>query len=387
MSRTATCEATPSLGQLTISEDELQLLRQIAGGFSQPSRSNAANTGASGATTAVETADGTADGILPVLQAIREMERQPEGEPSAELAYWIDEYRRVGPRASYLWRWARRAVETTMLPCVAPEYREELCDTKTLGVMLDVLLDDVADRGGDVERLEELLADIERGPVDGASGGASDSPCRPQAGDEYADLTARLWRELSARARRYPRHDEFIDLLAYDYRQLCNVMRYSHLLNRHPELLNEAEHDLYTPHNMHIMICSTFDLMCSPTFDRDELGRLRELSWHTQCMGRIGNLVTTWEREVGDRDFTSGVFARAVSTGDLTADRLRTAGPDELVAAIRRGGHERYYLDRWQAHRAFLLERGRGLRSFDVRELVKSFEALICLHVGSRGKK
>ena len=44
-------------------------------------------------------------------------------------------------------------------------------------------------------------------------------------------------------------------------------------------------------------------------------------------MGRIGNLLSTWQREVRVRDFTSGVFARAVQQGDLELDDLeRRAG-------------------------------------------------------------
>jgi hypothetical protein len=300
--------------------------------------------------------------------------------PSAELLRWAEGYGRVGRRNPYLWTWCRRAVELTTLPCVAPEWRDELCDTKALGVMWDVMLDDVADQGGDADLLEELLS-VAEGRRDG------DFARFTPAQREYASFTCDLWREIMGRAERYRRYPEFADLLRYDYSQLANVMRYSHLLNGNPELLNLTEHDLYTPHNMHIMICSTFDLMCSPGFDRRELGRLRELVWNAQCMGRIGNLVTTWQRELHEGDFTSGVYARAVSVGDLSVERLRTGDRTEIEAAILRGGHERYFLRRWRKHRQFLLTRGADLRSFDVRPYVEGFERLICLHLGSRGRK
>ena len=104
-------------------------------------------------------------------------------------------------------------------------------------------------------------------------------------------------------------------------------------------------------------------------------------------MGRIGNLVTTWERELGEGDFSSGVYARALDCGDVTLAQLVAGGPEEIGAAIRRGGHEEFFLGRWQEHRQFLLSDRARLYSFDVRQLVSGLERLICLHLGSRGNK
>src|SRR5207245_11751366 len=173
----------------------------------------------------------------------------------------------------------------------------------------------------------------------------------------------------------------------YDYLQVFNTMRYSHLLNRNLELLNLTEHDLYLPHNMHMMASATLDLMCSPGFDRWELGRLHEVVWCAQCMGRIGNLVTTWERELGERDYTSGVYARAVAQGHLTIGQLLAGDSERIKAAIKQGQHEAYCLRRWQEHREQLLSKKAELLSFDVSELVAGLQRLICLHLGSRGYK
>lgn len=299
---------------------------------------------------------------------------------SVDFATWAEQYGQVGRRSAYLWNWCRRAVELTTLPCVAPEHVEDVCDTKVLGVMLDVMWDDVADQGGDPALLRELLA------IPFCDRALDFSRFTP--GEQaYAEFTQRIWTEIERRARRYPRFDEFAGLFRYDYDQLCNVMQYSHLLNSMPELLNLTEHDLYTPHNMHIMICSTLDLMCSPDFDRREIGKLREVIWHAQWMGRIGNLATTWQRELKERDFTSGVYASAVSSGDLTTADLLEGDPARIEAAILSGGHEEVFWRRWQDHRRFLLARRSALRSVDVGRLLSGLERLICLHLGSRGYK
>ncbi len=299
---------------------------------------------------------------------------------SPELESWAREYEKVGRRNTYLWKWARQGVEVTMLPCVDPARRDELCDTKVLGVMLDVLLDDVADHMGDGELLERLLLlPFAYVPLD-FSGFSPEKQA-------YAAFTCRLWQEIIGRARRYPVYEEHAELLRYDYLQLFNVMRYSQLLNKNLALLNLVEHDLYLPHNMHMMVSSTLDLMCSPAFDRREIGRVREVVWNAQCMGRIGNLTTTWQREVGEEDFTSGVFARALAHNDVTIEQLLAGDRAEIEAGVRRGAHEEYFLRRWQEHRCFLISRRPAIRSFDVLDLVAGLERLICLHLGSRGYK
>ena len=299
---------------------------------------------------------------------------------SPELSHWVTEYNKVGHRNVYLWKWCHQGVMVTTLSCVRPELFDDVCDTKVLGVMLDVLLDDIADRKGD----DELLARLTGLTINGARPSFADYPADQRA---YAELTVAVWDEIVARAKRYPLFDQYAKVFDYDYSQLFNVMRYSHLANENIELLNLAEHDLYTPHNMHMIISSTLDLMCSPGFDRSEWGKVRDAAWHAQCMGRIGNLTTTWERELGDADYSSGVYASALASGDLTVAQLQAGNRDEIKRAIVEGGHEIKFLKKWQDHRRYLLSRVPYIRSFDLGKLVVGLERLICLHLGSRGYK
>jgi hypothetical protein len=299
---------------------------------------------------------------------------------SPRLEHWVARYARVGERNTYLWKWCRQGVEITMLPCVRPELRDEVGDTRVLGVMLDVLLDDVADRKGDEELLEKLLSLSFDGP-------APDLSTVPADQREYAALTLDVWEEIKARAARFPCYGQYARVLRYDYLQLFNVMRYSHLVNGNLSLLNMAEHDLYTPHNMHMIVSSTLDLMCSPDFDADELGTLRDLIWNGQCMGRVGNLVTTWERELADGDYSSGVYAHALAGGDVTLAQLRNNDRERIRRGIVDGGHEAFFLERWHQHRRYLLSKAGRIRSFDFGRYVQGLERLICIHLGSRGYK
>ena len=333
----------------------------------------------------LELADGEPDSactdfLITEERIAREVELLRHKQLSRQLAVWVDEYARVGCREPYLWKWCRQGTEITTLSGVRQDKYDELCDTKVLGVMFDVLLDDVADQKGDVELLEGLL----RIPF-----AANPSNWHNLADEhrEYAIFTEVVWKEVERRVKRFPRYVEFEDLLRYDYHQLLNTMRYAHLLNRFPSMLNLAEHDLYLPHNMHMMISATVDLMCSPGFDFDEVGRLREAIWHAQHMGRIGNLVTTWQRELRVGDFTSGVFAHAIIRGDLTIEQLENGDSGAIEKAIREGQHDQYFLRKWQVHRNQLKDLQDSLRSIDLRPLISGLERLICLHLASRGLK
>lgn len=300
---------------------------------------------------------------------------------SDELKSWIARYGDVGQRGGpYLWSWCRRGVEVVGMSCVPVEQRQHLADTKFFGAMLDVLLDDIADKGGDPVFLEHLI-ELYRG--DPRTPRSAFSP-EQQA---YSRFTEDLCAELQRRARQLPRYAEFEALLDFDYAQMFNAMRYSNLLNANPELLNLAEHDHYLPHNMYMVIFSTLDLMSSPEFDRAELSVVREAALKAQYMGRIGNLVTTWQREIGERDFSSGVFALAVSKGLLTVKQLESGSPQWIEDVIQSGKNEPFFLTRWQDYRRDLLKLGTRIKSVDLAALVNGLEKLLCLHLGSRGSK
>jgi hypothetical protein len=174
-------------------------------------------------------------------------------------------------------------------------------------------------------------------------------------------------------------------VLRFDLLQSFNTMRYSHLVNGRPYLLNMVEHDLYTPHNMMQTSFATLDLMCSPGFPLEEVGTLREAVYHAQCMGRIGNLLSTWRRELVNRDFTSGVFARAMMEGDLTLDELEHGDVGELEARIRARGHEAYFFGRWLEHRKCCHALASRVRALDLRALVASHDRFFALYLGSQG--
>lgn len=289
---------------------------------------------------------------------------------------WVDEYSTIGKRNVYLWRWTGRAVEWLTLSCVAPEWRASVCDTKFLAAMFNVLLDDLVDERRDPSAMDDIVSLM----------GDEPEPLIERLGP-YGEFASRVWSEIRSRVREYPREPEFRRLLSYDFRQLCNQVDYSGLLHRHPHLINQTEHDLYSPHGMMVACTATLDLTCSPGFCNEDLGTLREAVWHANSMARIGNLVTTWQREIGDDDFSSGVFARAVSLGHLQANELSSANRSAIETAITEAGIEQEFAERWRTHRQRLIELAPRARSVALLELLEGLERLMASEYASRGCK
>jgi hypothetical protein len=300
-----------------------------------------------------------------------------EQQLSPTIERWATAYQGLGPRDLYLWKWGAAGASMTMLPCVSPQHHAHSCDTKVMSIMFNALLDDVADCR-EQSGLLPVLMTVTHDVVPQTAG-------FPDGQRRYVEFTAQLWNEYWNRLRTYPCFDAFEELLRYDLTQLFNSIQYSSLLNRHLGLLNCVEHDLYSPHNMMMMTFATVDLMCSPGFDVTELGKLREAMWHAQWMGRIGNLVTTWQREIAAGDFTSGVFARAVAAGDLTIDQLQAGDRQEIESAVERGNHQDYYCGRWQHHRRCYLRRAAEVRSVDLHALLAGHDRLLETYLESRG--
>jgi hypothetical protein len=298
---------------------------------------------------------------------------------SPSLRPWIEDYEKVGQRGRFLWQWCLKGVRLTTLPCVEPGLRDHVIETKMLSILYGTLIDDIADREQDKEMLEIATR---LGSDEWASDRLALWTGRRR---DYLEMIARLGVEVWARCETYPRFSEFESMLRFDNDQCLNAMRYALLVNQSPGILNNIEHDLYQPHNMQIMFMASVDLAASSGFDTNELGIAREIFWHAQRMGRIGNMLTTWEREVLDRDFTSGVFAHALGRHVLSPSDLRSSPAHEIMSVLENAQCQAHFIREWKSHREQMAAKIQNVTCADLKPYLQAFEQLIVLHLCSRG--
>jgi hypothetical protein len=308
------------------------------------------------------------------IRALRDETRQATLSPYVQS--WLDRYARVGQRGDFLWRWCYTNVKLVTLSCVPRNRVEHLADTKMIHLIFLCLIDDIVDERHDASMFQAALS-ITHGHEDLAH---FDDERRA-----YLELLGETWRELWRRTADYPRCADFEDDLRFDYAQVLQGLWHSLRINVNPSRINVYENDCYQPHNMAMVYMAMLDLCASPAFDVRDLGPAREVFLHAQMMGRIGNTLATWERELKSRDFASGMFAHAVDLGMVPADDLATAGEDVLKRALTSPNVEDALFRVWLVHRGKMAEKIGRVRSVDLSGYLSACEELVATHLCGRG--
>ena len=294
----------------------------------------------------------------------------------------VEEYEEVGgDRDRFVWKWIYSLLPEFTLSSVPRENAGSARTQKTNLTILITLLDDLAEKRGDTETFEEICRLV-------TSGEAADVR---RAGDGgIVDFAARLWSEIETELADTARYEEVREIFGYDLRQAFNAMDYSRMINEHLSMANLEGTEHYGPHNMVMFPYADIDVMYSPSFEFRDFGELRELIWGLQKMARIGNWLTTWEREIHEGDYTAGIVVYALRNDVVTFDELRTNDPavrDELVERIKDRGIEDRFMDEWQRRYRAITEREYQADSFDSAAFIGGMETVMQHHLASRGHK
>jgi len=180
------------------------------------------------------------------------------------------------------------------------------------------------------------------------------------------------------------------DFFAYDVQQLVNAFHYSELVGRHPHLINHTENSAYNSHNMVYFQFADVDLAFTPDLTwKKELAHIRELVWEGQKMIRIGNWVSTWQRELKECDYSSGVVTQGLSNKVFSLEELMVPSVDAhpLQDRIVEQGLEQNLLDQWLQHRQQALLYGKHITVLDVAQFLEGTSLVTEFQLAGRGLK
>lgn len=299
-----------------------------------------------------------------------------------ELQKWIKEYERIGKRNRFFWQWLYRANQLIIFPGIAKKYQISLRSTKTLFNMFLSLLDDIADRTRNKKLLNELL----RIPFESDYVKTSNLNSKEK---RYLKFAKKLWKHIKKKIRTYPRYKELKEVFKYDVTQMLNGMKYANLINKNPYLINVTEYWLYLSHNMQAVINLTLDLLCFPKFDLKKLGTFREIAGESQKMARVGNWVSTWEREIEEKDFTGWIFAYAIQRRAITHEVLRQHKNEKVFLMIKhlKPDADKILFRQWEKSYKKIGDLGKSSNLNNIEVFQQGLERLLFMHLSSQGYK
>lgn len=302
-----------------------------------------------------------------------------------EAVALVDAYEAtIDDRDAFLWRWAHHLFPEFRLSCVAPEYADEVRHAKLAGLMYVSVLDDVAEKHAD----RATFGEAAKIPF----GHRTVNEEREGVDPEVLAFAAEVWDVLASTLDGSPRGDEFADVFRFDCEQVLNAIEYSYLANQHLEFVTRSELQRYETHNMMLFGFAGLDLVHSPAFDATELSTLRRVIQPAQRMVRIGNWTTTWERELFEGDFTSGIVAYALDHDLVSAAELREIRGDadavqQVVDRLRAENVEAVFFQQWEAELASARQFEGAIESVDVGAYLDGIETVMEYHLASKGLK
>lgn len=278
------------------------------------------------------------------------------------LAPVIDLYNEIGNRNVFLFEWLLFVFENITLPGVNKKYISSLAITKTTLAIFVTLIDDVADRPNNKNKvlLEELFNLI-------------DNPVKVNNLDvvqkKYVENTQKIWSIFLDKVKKYPRYSIFSSVLDYDIQQLVQSMRYSFLINIFPAVANTIEVEEQGGNSMIVFIQGDLDLMCFNKFDLKEFTELRKVFYYSQKMAKIGNILTTYTREVKEKDLSSDILIKAFEDDDFTVNEVFEEKFDYVINHLK--NHENYFIKKWDGYYKEIEKISKSIKSVNMKEFLK----------------
>ncbi|MEM8484502.1 MAG: hypothetical protein AAF564_03080 [Bacteroidota bacterium] len=304
-----------------------------------------------------------------------------------ELQHFAEAYEKISwSRNRFLWHWVWHLTYARnpgfMLSSVPETDRKTVALIKALLVMAVTIVDDVADKLHDRDLLDVMLK-IPFG-----------NHALPDHFDGMRYFAINLLNELLDTAfnllRKAPCWQANEEIFMYDMKQVWNAFDYADMLHRHPEIINHSENSVYSAHNMMFYLFGGVDLAFSPAVERKtEYTSLREIFWYAQQMTRIGNWVTTWERELGEKDVSSGVLNWGISQGVLTIDEILASTEVHATTCqkINALNIEAGLFESWSNCRDIVLKIGQKVQSVGIPDYVAGLDLVMLYHLASKGSK
>ena len=322
-------------------------------------------------------------GILKQLTPERikkEINKVKETKFSPRLEKKINEYEKIGSRDDFVFKWCYKINTEWFLLNVSEKYRESLIEVKTLFNMFIVLIDDISEERNKNKLLNELL----KIPFNEE---CIDFKKLNQKENKYLKFALEIWCQIERTIKKYPYYKKIRNVFEFDVFQFLNAVRYGKLICDSPQWMNETDYLTYFPQSMQIIIDADLDLMCKNLNFKD-LWKFRQIILYTQKIARIGNWLTTWEREIKKNDFSSLVFPYALAGNVFVSSKdFLNKNKDKVINKIKKSGMEKNLLKKWEEYYRKIEKIEIKNKSINTKKILSKFKYFLFMHLISQGYK
>ena len=267
-------------------------------------------------------------------------------------------YESVGHRDSDYLEWLHRVYTSMNLPCIPSECKKTLGEDKTKLAIFDIMADDLADNF--VTRSRFLLQDFIRIPWHNTV-----------EKHDYILVGQAIWDDYFDSVKQYPRFKELEGIFYFDLRQVLSSMEYSSLINT-VGLDNPFEMSHHSPYGCAVILALDMDLMCLPNFDLKEMRTMRSISYLAQKVAHIANMLSTYPREVLEKDMSSPIISLAVRKRIITKEDL---GGRDVIEKLK--PLEWIFRSRAISHVQKVASYEKEIHSVDIRGFSQMLENLV----------
>ncbi len=298
---------------------------------------------------------------------------------------WVEKYEQTGDRNPFIWKWLWNIFQTMKMPLLClKKYDKKALEVKVLLTMFIVIIDDVSEKQKSQRLLTELLKiPFERKYIEKNNLDKKEL--------NSLKIAISLWEDIEERMKSFPKYEKYKNHFEFDFRQTINAIRYSFLINDNYHLLNLTECWIFSSYNMNIFAYSDIDFMITKEIEEEEIGKIRSIIYKAQRMTRIGNWISTWEREVFENDFANGIFARAIDNGIIKINQLKNIKDDEklkIINKIKQSKIEIEFINNWEEIYNEIKEMGTNKKNrFIISEILDRLEKVMISHLSSKGYK
>ncbi len=97
-------------------------------------------------------------------------------------------------------------------------------------------------------------------------------------------------------------------------------------------------------------------------------------------MARIGNWLTTWEREVKEQDFTSILIPYSLRKSIISKEDVTSSRIEDLIVKIKNSDARKEILKEWENLYKEADKKGKRISSIDNDFILGKFEYLLTMH-------